>query len=162
MAVALGKSCNAVFRAQIYSQNREAGYTHPTGDTLKIIIFNIQLLILFCSGQLRFLGSWTSWWKYKSKSVVHKLLWCRKDWMGKGLSSVNNCRGRNSMVPAKFTDQVFIPIEGIPQTTRYAGGIWLNLNKCGIIPPVKKECISCLLNHLYYLHFDITSYQYFP
>jgi hypothetical protein len=32
MAVALGKSCNTVFRAQISSQNREAGYIHPTGD----------------------------------------------------------------------------------------------------------------------------------
>jgi len=34
MAVALGKSCNAVFRAQIDPQNREAEYSHPTGDKL--------------------------------------------------------------------------------------------------------------------------------
>ncbi len=32
MAVALGNSCNAVFRAQIYSQNREAESVHPAGD----------------------------------------------------------------------------------------------------------------------------------
>ncbi len=32
MAVALGKICTAVFRAQIYLQNNEAGYADPSGD----------------------------------------------------------------------------------------------------------------------------------
>ncbi len=34
MAVALGNSCNAVFRAQIYSQNREAESIHSAADKL--------------------------------------------------------------------------------------------------------------------------------
>ncbi len=43
--VALGNSCNAVFRAQIYSQNREAESVHTAGDNLlRLLCFIFKCL----------------------------------------------------------------------------------------------------------------------
>ncbi len=57
MAVALGKSCNSVFCAQIYSQNSEAGYIHPTGDKyFRLLYLIVRHFIVFNNGQLRILG----------------------------------------------------------------------------------------------------------